>query len=396
MKRPLTKQMVKFAVGIVASFSIFAGVTGCASFNKTSDFTEMRFHRSWSRQTVSSDYMGYRQPATVSPVLAGDLVIESNGVDAIKAFHGKSGNMKWQIPLSNGTEGVQYEKASGGIFFGANDGQFYSVNGDTGTVLWNFPLNSESTAAPLIQGNYLFHLAMNGTLYAFEKDTGRVLWVKSRPSKDAITIRGSTSPVFENGRVYVGYSDGYFISYNAADGSPLWETKLADNKKFNDVDTRPAITSKCILVANFTDSLFCLNKTSGEILWQLSEGGSSQPVIVEDENVYYSSETAIMVIDLASGKIKKKFDMPKEFGIPTAAVPFKSWLIFGLSEGPLVLMEKDSGRWADKFFTGRGISAPVTVDPTEDAIFVVSNQANIYKFFIKNRDRNREFLWAKP
>jgi outer membrane protein assembly factor BamB len=392
MKRDLIKKMVK---KFIAALIFLPLVSGCASFQKTSDYTEMRFHRSWSRQTVKPEYMGHRQPATVAPVLAGDYVVEGNAIDTLAAFKRKSGNLVWQMPLRFGVEGVFYEEASKNIYFGSNNGQFYNLNAQTGALNWNFPLNSESTAPPLVQGNFIFHLAMNGTLYAFEKESGRVLWVKSRQPKDPITVRGTTQPVFENGKLYVGYSDGYFISYNAADGAPLWEKKLADNKKFNDMDARPALTDKCILVANFTDSLYCLNKNTGDVLWQLSEGGTAQPIIVEGQNIYYSSETAILIVDLASGKLKKKFDVPKDYGIPTAAIPYKSWLIFGLSEGPLVLMEKDSGRWVDTFFPGRGISAPVTFEPGTNELYLVSNQANIYKLSLLNRDRSKEFPWGQ-
>lgn len=368
--------------------------SGCGTLFKNPH--EMRFARSWSRQTTSPKYMGYLQPATVSPVLAKNLVIESNGVDSIKAFSKKSGHLIWQLPLKNGVEGLYYEKAADSLFFGSNNGQFYNLNSDSGTVQWNFPLHSESTAPPLVQGNFIFHLAMNGTLYAFEKESGRVLWVKSRQPKDQLVVRGTTQPLFENGRVYVGYSDGYFIAYNAADGSAVWEKKLADSRKFNDVIARPGLTSKCILVANYSDALYCIDKTTGATLWQMNEGGSSQPIVVSGEDVLYSSLTDVMIIDVESGKIKKRFPMPKEQGIPTAVVPFKKWLIFGLSEGPLVLMERESGRWVDTFSPGRGITAPPTIDLESEDIYVVSNQANLYKLALKKRDRAREFLWANP
>lgn len=380
------KGIYLFLVGLIT--------TSCGSFQRKSDFTDIRFSRSWSRQTVSPKYMGFNQPATVSPLLSGDSVIEANGVDFLKAFQKKSGHLLWQVPIKNGAEGLYLEESSQSLFFGGNDGQFYNVDAMTGQVRWNFPLNSESTAAPLVMGGYIFHLAMNGSLYAFEKESGRSIWVKSRQPKDAMTVRGTTQPQFSDGKVYVGYSDGYFIAYNAADGMQLWEKRISDNKKFNDVDARPAITSKCILIANFTDSLYCLNKSTGETVWQVSEGGSAQPIVVEGDEVFFSSETAVMVIDLASGKVKKKFPMPKNRGVPTAVAVYKSWLVFGLSEGPLVLMEKESGKWVDTFFPGRGISAPPTLEQGTSDVYVVSNQANLYKLSLTKRDRSKEFSWA--
>ncbi|MCC6138904.1 MAG: PQQ-binding-like beta-propeller repeat protein [Bdellovibrionaceae bacterium] len=373
MARPFT---------IVAAISLLFGVS-CSSFKRDKNYVNIEFERGWSRDTVSTDYLGYRHPAMVTPVLSKDIIVTGNGTDAVAAFSRKSGHLLWKKNIKNGTEGIFFDN-EGGVFFGGNDGRFYSVDIQTGKLDWNYPLNSESTVAPTVQGKFIFHMAMNGTLYALEKESGRVLWVKAKSLKSTLTVRGSAQPIFSDGKIYAGHSDGMFTAYNAADGAVLWEKQLSDKSKFNDIDARPLVAGDCILVATYSESLFCLDKQTGQTRWTLSDGGSARPIYVEGQDVYYTTDAAIMIVDLKSGKVRKSHKVKSDVGIPTGAVPYKSWVVVGFSEGPLVLMDKETGEWVDTFYPGRGVSATPALDGATGEVFLVSNQANIYKLNIKS------------
>lgn len=371
-------KLVALAVLVSSSFLI-----GCSSFQRNKNYVQVEFERVWSRDTVAPDYLGYRPPAMVTPVLSKDIIVTGNGVDSIAAFSRKNGHQLWKKSVRNGTEGVYFDSESG-VFFGGNDGRFYSVDIQTGNLEWNYPLNSESTVAPTVQGKYVFHMAMNGTLYALEKDSGRVLWVKAKSLKSTLTVRGTAQPLFNDGKIYAGHSDGMFSAYNAADGAVIWEKQLSDKSKFNDIDARPLVAGDCVLVATYSESLFCLDKQNGDTRWVLSEGGSARPIFADDQSVYYTTDTAVMIVDLKSGKVRKSHKVKADVGIPTGAIPYKSWVVVGFSEGPLALMDKESGEWVDTFYPGRGVSATPAFDATTGEVFLVSNQANVYKLKIKN------------
>jgi hypothetical protein len=66
---------------------------------------------------------------------------------------------------------------------------------------------------------------------------------------------------------------------------------------------------------------------------------------------------------------------------------YKSWLVFALSEGPIVLMDRETGDWVDQFHTGRGASIMPTLVPSKAEVYVVSNQANVYKLKIVSNSR---------
>lgn len=380
-------QVIKTKMGntlvCISLMSLLFTALGCSSLRRTKNYDRVQFERAWARDTVSTAYMGYNHPAMVTPIVTKNIIVTGNGIDKVAAFSRKSGHQLWEKTVKQGTEGIYFDSQNG-VFFGGNDGRFYSVELQTGRLDWNYPLNSESTAAPTVQGKFIFHMAMNGTLYALEKESGRVLWVKSKPLKSALTVRGTAQPIFSDGKIYAGHSDGMFTAYNAADGSVVWEKQLSDKNKFNDIDSRPVVTDNCILVASYSEALFCLDKTTGATKWMLSEGGSARPIFVEGQNVFYTTDTAIMIVDLNSGKVKKNHKVKSEVGIPTGAIPYKSWIVVGFSDGPLALVDKDSGEWVDTFYPGRGVSATPALDATKGEVYVVSNQANIYKLKIKS------------
>lgn len=378
----IEQRALSFTGSLLLYFSLCV-VCGCSSFfQRNKNIVDVGFERGWSRQTTNPDYLGHRYPAMITPIVTKDVVVAGNGIDSVVAFKRGSGQRLWKRTVWDGTEGL-FLSQDNGIFFGGNDGRFYSLDLLSGAVTWNYALNSESTTAPTVQGQFVFHLAMNGTLYALEKESGRVLWVKSRPIKSSLTIRGSTQPIFYNGKVYVGHSDGFFAAYNAADGAVVWEKQLSERNKFNDIDARPLITDSCILVASFAEALHCLDKETGAIRWSMTEAGSSRPLYAVGSEVVFATDNGIYLVDGTSGKIKKLHKNKPHVGIPTGAVPYKSWLVVGFSEGPLVLMDKESGEWVDTFYPGRGISATPYVDDDTGDVFVVSNQANIYNLHIK-------------
>lgn len=370
-----------------ASLSFFIFVVGCSSLDgKISRWKPAEFERSWSRETVADSYLGLRHQAVISPLVYDGQVFAGNSIDGLKAFNAKTGNEQWKFTLKEGLEGVAVDEKGSGVYFGSSNGQFYHLQKETGAVVWSFPLGTESVSAPLIMGNFIYHMAGNGTLYCLEKETGRVIWVKSRSPKDNVTVRGTTPPIFFDGKIGVGYSDGFFVAYTAVDGGLAWEKQLGDSKKFNDVDAKPQIAENCLVLSNVSESLFCLDKATGNIIWRVDEGGSSQAAALVDEFVFFSTNNAILKIDLKSGKVLKRFDIEKKWGMLTGAVPYKNWLLFGLSEGPLVLMDRDSGQWVDTFFPGRGLSIAPTVLASGD-VYITSNQANVYKLKVKIKDR---------
>lgn len=346
--------------------------------------------RQWVRSTLSKQHLGFRYLNRMPPLLTEEHVIQGNGVDGIKVFHRRSGNEVWRLNFTNGVEGgaaISGDK----LYFGAGDGQFYCVEVATGKKVWQFALNSESLTKPLVQGNSIYHVTGNNTLYAFDKETGRSLWVKTNAAKSNMTVRGQTAPVYEKGVLYLGFSDGSFVAINAQNGRELWSKRLGDDKKFNDVDATAVISSSCILVSSFANSLFCLNKTNGNIKWRHDVGGYNA-VYLDRNRVYYPTASGeIHLLDADSGKLLKKVVNLR--GLSTEIVGFQNFIIYGESSGALVIRDKASLDRIHAFYPGRGLFARPTVDDESKEIYFISNQANLFRVDLKFEPEN-PFKWS--
>jgi len=266
---------------------------------------KVTLERSWVRSTLSSRHVGFRHNHKMAPVLTDRLVIQGNGTDSIGAYSRRTGRLKWQRAFTDGVEGGA-AIAGETLFFGAGDGFFYALEVATGKTLWKQPISSEALASPTVQGGYVFFLAGNNSLFSFDKNTGRPVWVKTRPLKATMTLRGVTQPTYSNGAIFVGYSDGWFAAFEASSGRQLWNQRIGDGRKFNDVDASARVAGSCLLTSSFANALYCLNPKDGRTVWK-HDHGAFQPVTVFENKVYLPTrEGEIHILDLASGKLLKK------------------------------------------------------------------------------------------
>lgn len=347
--------------------------------------------RQWTRSTLSGPHLQFRYLNRMAPILTQSMVIQGNAVDGIKAFNRKTGHEIWGLKFKNGVEGGAVLDGNK-LYFGANNGQFYCVNVNSGAILWSFKLHSESLTRPLVQGAFVYHVTGNNTLYSFDKNTGQSLWVKTNAAKSNMTVRGQTAPIYEKGILYLGFSDGVFAAINAQNGRELWSKRIGDDKKFNDVDARAVISTSCILVASYANSLYCLNKNSGGIRWRHDVGGYNA-VYLDTDKVYYPTvNNEIHLLDEASGKLIKK--VVKIKGLSTEITGLGSYIVYGESEGRLIVRHKNSLDKVLEFSPGLGIFARPTVDEKTRQIYFVSNDANLYRLDLKKRKEN-PFLWAE-
>src|SRR5205085_12571378 len=111
------------------------------------------------------------------------------------------------------------------IFVGSADGNFYSVDSQTGKVIWSVTLGArvESTAC-IVDG--IAYLGNDlGTLFAVNIKNGSMLWKKSLGEY----IR--SSPICEAGELYTGTispsrKSGTLYKLNASDGSIGWKRPM--------------------------------------------------------------------------------------------------------------------------------------------------------------------------
>ena len=148
---------------------------GCSTYNETMEKWSTRNNKrtfevktAWVRQTTKQDNLGYRKINRMTPVLVGDLVIQGNGLDGIAAYSRENGDLKWRLPVVNGVE-PSAALIRDRLFFGASDGNFYSVEASTGRVQWTFPTKTENLSEPLLDEGVVYFLSGSNVFYALDR-----------------------------------------------------------------------------------------------------------------------------------------------------------------------------------------------------------------------------------
>lgn len=353
-------------------------LTACSSLESLKAGNERRVFETqnkWVRRTTSFDNMGFRKINRMKPLLYKQWVIQANGLDGISAYDQQSGQEQWRLDIQHGVE-ASAAIINDRIFFGANDGQFYSVFAETGKVLWTFPIRIEGLSEPLIADGNVYFVTGNNTLYALDASSGKQLWLYSRQDTAALSIRGGSKPFLKNGTLYAGFSDGSIVALLASNGAVKWEKQLNKNKKFRDLDSDPVVEGDFLYILGYDDHIYCLRAATGDIAWRSEQGGYGSILIYGDRLYYAGTSGAMLALNKETGQKIWSYSLQK--GIPTSPILHKGLLIFGESQGSLVVLDSGSGRWIAAFDPGRGILSPPTVNKDSDFVYFISNEANLY------------------
>jgi outer membrane protein assembly factor BamB len=366
--------MQKFWLGLLAG--VFTGLMlgGCSSLQLGPSARRLVLENNWIRSTQSREFFGYRRMNRMSPVVVDQIVLQGNAIDGLVAYSRKTGNEIWRAPLRNGVEGgVQVVGTK--IYLGASDGHFYCLDLFKGTVIWSVPIPAEVLASPTVVDNVVYFESGADVVYALDAQSGKQLWSYNRQTTTTISVRATTRPTVVGDQVYVGFSDGFLVALNKKSGTLVWDRKLGSVGRFHDVDSTPVFDNGILYVSSFDEAVHAIRADTGAEVWQ-TEGGGYTAVTIEGDRLYTAtSDGRMLALDRSSGKVI--WTSQVKHGIATQPAYYKGYLIYGESEGALVVLEAMSAKMVTQFAPGQGIVAPPTVTKDGD-IFVMSNAANLY------------------
>lgn len=361
---------------------------GCSSLrtamNESQAKRSFQVHKAWVRQSTKEDNLAFRKINRNRPLAFENLLIGANAMDGLIAYEKETGKEVWRLPITNGVE-PSATLINDRLFFGASDGQFYSVNAKTGAVLWTFPTRIETLSEPLLEEGVVYFLSGGNTLYALDASNGKQLWLYTRQDPSSLSIRGGSKPAYRNGTLYLGMSDGALVALLAKNGALKWEKQLNRNKKFRDMDTNPVVEGDFLYAVGFDDAIYCLRAATGDVVWRSDRGGFGSPLIVGDLVYYATSTNEFAALQKATGQ--KVWSYSLKEGIATSASAYKGLIVFGESQGKLIFLDALSGKMVSSFEPGRGIFSPPAVDEKASRVYFISNEANIYAL---------DALWASP
>jgi len=170
---------------------------------------------------------GNQQSFHGDPLVTGDLILigtdkscDPEGVGHVYAFERDNGKVRWKYhSISVPTDIVQLNS---NVYFGSFQGQWSSVDLNTGKLNWSFSTGAtnkdcEKPKGPVTDGNRLFIAGLDGVIYSLEASSGRVSW------KRKLAAAPSTQLSLKDKTIYVGTNDNRIYRINAETGTVLSE-----------------------------------------------------------------------------------------------------------------------------------------------------------------------------
>ncbi|QQR80547.1 MAG: PQQ-binding-like beta-propeller repeat protein [Deltaproteobacteria bacterium] len=198
-----------------------------------------------------------------------------------------------------------------------------------------------------------------------------------------MAIRGTSDPVVDESRVYVGFADGTFWALSQNDGKVLWEKNLATQKGFNDVDGPVLLDGDRLYVSSFEGNLTAFSRKDGKALWTKEIGTAVKMLMVEEggeKNLFVSGTDSILYyLNPKTGEIVWKLLVGK--GALTTSVYYQGILAVGLSSGTMNFIDSKTGKLLVHRFAKKAFFPTPILD--EDKIYYLSNGGRLYSLRFK-------------
>ena len=229
-------------------------------------------------------------------------------------------------------------------------GTIYNIN-ESGSIKWK--KNIYAKIYKKIYKNLTFSIYKNtiyvsdnvGFVYSLDFDTGEVIWIKNYgvPIKSKLKIF--------NDKIFLIDQDNRIFCLKTKDGSKIWDIRSISSFIKSQNLLSLAVTKEGDLVAiNSSADLFRINGNSGEILWAINTSRSlyadatdffkSSDIVIDDNEIIFSSGTSIYSYDLNKGSINWENEI-SSINIPI----INKENIFIVSEnGYFSILEKNTGK----------------------------------------------------
>jgi outer membrane protein assembly factor BamB len=219
-----------------------------------------------------------------------------------------------------------------------------------------------------------------------------------------------SSPIIDNGIVFIGSGDHNFYAIDKTTGKEIWRYSTGGA-----IHSTPSIQDSVVYFASADGKLYALQKTTGDLIWEFKSEGEkmyglwdyylSSPIIDEETIFWGCGDGNLYAIYSQTGKIKWKFKT--EDIIHASPVLYNDNVFVGGFDGYFYSLIKENGslNWkfktiGSRYFPKGEIQKAALLDG--DVAYFGSRDYNIYALDVKsgtgiwNMKQPRGWITASP
>src|SRR5262249_47200396 len=201
--------------------------------------------------------------------------------------------------------------------------EFYAIEAETGRVVWQMQTNDDGPTAAVVEDGCVAFNTESCTVIVAEAKTGKVIW------QEWLGDPLMSQPAISKGRLYIAYPSGQrgaqtnssnlgpghrILCADLKTGHHLWEQRITA-----DVISAPVISGDQVLFTCFDGVSFCLNASTGAVVWKKENAGTSAPLVADGHVVTTSKEMqdgkayeGLKRLDLKEGKDRDRELLTKD------------------------------------------------------------------------------------
>jgi len=312
-----------------------------------------------------------------SPLIYKDMVFSGSAAGQFNAYDLETGRTLW----SEG-DGGEFRSTPLGykenIIYGNGQGRVFSRNALTGKLNYVVDLDESVEGQGVHYKGRLFFHTRNHKLFCLDIETGRILWAYKRSISFLTTMQRASTPLVHEGRVYVGFADGFVAAFNVEDGAMLWESRTSEGAKFVDVDSRPIFWNGKLVVPSNLGKLAFLSPQTGQVIRRIQHASYRSPLVLNNGNLLFGTVNGkILEIDRNLTVIQEV--KVANFSISNIQVWKEGHLVSGMGRELLLLDKKFA--LVSKFDLGHQFSSVFgVIDVNEQYAAVLSSRNRLYLF----------------
>lgn len=225
---------------------------------------------------------------------------------------------------------------------------------------WTFETGGAIVSSPVIQDGRVYIGSDDGDVYCLDFETGTKLW--SFETEYEI----EAPPLVHNGMVYVGATDFFLYAIDAATGELKWKYETDDRilGGANVLTGMPDGRDR-IVAGSYDNHLYCFDAETGEKLWvyETLDWINGTPAVSGDEIIFGGCDTALYVIS-AEGEPRHRIEIGEECFIAASVSVVDGRVYFGHHANAFLCVDlaTESIQWAYENPSFGFFSAPAVGD----------------------------------
>lgn len=210
--------------------------------------------------------------ARMAPTVDQSHIFVSDAQGLVQSLELEDGSVSWEAQLDTElTAGVAVGQTF--AYVGTANGDVIALDKTTGAEAWRTFVKSEIVSLPVEDNGQLALQTVDGHLHLLNAEDGALKW-SFDSNLPSLSIRGTSSPVFNGDQVIAGFANGKVSALNRADGSVVWQERIgipagrSELERLVDIDGQLLKQDDLLYVIGYQGHLAAIDLRSGKMVWK--------------------------------------------------------------------------------------------------------------------------------